>query len=126
MSQTDDDALLRKRVYDMVGCVSNVCNVKVFLNNEIIGIKNFRNCIWMNEKRYFLKKVERVELIKRVSTVNNKVNELVIKFFNTVNSEVNELVIKFFKKLDHPNILYAKISRRFRFIQKIDNSFFLL
>ena len=41
MSQFDDDiiALLKKRVYDMVGCVKDV---KVFLNNERLKLKNFK------------------------------------------------------------------------------------
>ena len=41
MSQFDDDiiALLKKRVYDMAGCVKDV---KVFLNNERLKLKNFK------------------------------------------------------------------------------------
>jgi DNA topoisomerase-2 len=41
MSQLDDDitALLKKRVYDMVACVNNV---KVYLNDEILKLKNFK------------------------------------------------------------------------------------
>jgi len=41
MLQFDDDitALLKKRVYDMVACVNNV---KVYLNDEILKLKNFK------------------------------------------------------------------------------------
>ena len=41
MTQFNDDiiALLKKRVYDMAGCVKDV---KVFLNNERLKIKNFK------------------------------------------------------------------------------------
>ena len=38
MTQFDDD-ILKKRVYDMAGCVKDV---KVFLNNERLKIKNFK------------------------------------------------------------------------------------
>nr|CBY93681.1 putative top2 protein [Oehlia diaphana] len=41
MSQFDDDitALLKKRVYDMVACVNNI---KVYLNNEKLKLKDFK------------------------------------------------------------------------------------
>ncbi|RUP45793.1 hypothetical protein BC936DRAFT_147722, partial [Jimgerdemannia flammicorona] len=46
METIDDDleALLKKRVYDLAGCVKNI---KVFLNDERIKIKNFKQYVEM-------------------------------------------------------------------------------